>query len=255
MKMETTRFMNIAVCINQVPDTASRVSVRDGVIETGSLNMVLNPYDEYALEEAVRLKEQRAGIVVTAFSAGGKKRYDVLRKALAMGADQACLVENGSSDDSRSVAAGLKKAIRSHYRGLPDLVICGRESSDCNRVQVPIMLAEMLGVAALSAVTKLSMQNDGLSVWREIEGGVEEFLLVPPAVISTEKGLNIPRKTNIKAVMKARKEPVLHIDGSVEEAPGVLYDDFSPISRERSCRFAETAEDLVRMLHEERRVL
>lgn len=253
--MGATRSMNIAVCINQVPDTASRVPVRDGVIETGAINMVLNPYGEYALEEAVRLKEQRAGVVVTAFSAGGKERYDVLRKALAMGADQACLVENGSSDDSMSVAASLDKAMRSHYSGLPDLVICGRESSDCNRAQVPLMLAEMLGVAALGAVTKLSMQDEGLLVSREIERGTEKFLIVPPALISAEKGLNIPRKTNIKAVMKARKQTVLHIDGSVKEAPGVLYSDFTSISRERGGKLAETPEDLVRMLQEERRVL
>lgn len=247
--------MNIAVCIDRVPDTASRVSVRDGVIDTGSLNMVLNPYDEYALEEAVRLKEQLTGVVVTAFSAGEKDRYDVLRKALAMGADQACLVENGRSDDSLSVAASLGKAMRSHYSGRPDLVICGRESSGCNRAQVPLMLAEMLDVAALGAVTALSIQDDGLRVCREIEGGVEEFFIVPPAVISAEKGLNIPRKTNIKAVMKARKQPVLHVDGSVDDAPGVLYSDFTPVSRERGGKLAETPEDLVRMLQEERRVI
>ncbi len=247
--------MNIAVCINQVPDTASRIEVKGAVIDTGYLNMVLNPYDEYALEEAVRLKAQRAGVMVTAFSAGEKTRYDILRKALAMGADHACLVEGGSSEDSRSVAASLNKAIRSHYGGLPDLVFCGRESSDCNRAQVPLMLAEMLGAAALSAVTKLSMQSDALRVWREIEGGVEEFLLFPPAVITTEKGLNVPRKTSIKAVMKARKQTVLHIDGSVEEPPSVLYRDFSAINHERNCRFFDTAEELVKALHEERGVV
>lgn len=255
MKTVTTAFMNIAVCINLVPDTASRVNVRDGVIETESLNMVLNTYDEYALEEAVRLKEQQNGVVVTAFSAGGKDRYDVLRKALAMGADQACLVENTNSDDSLSVAACLNKAMRSHYGGCPDMVLCGRESSDCNRAQVPLMLSEMLGAAALGAVTKLSMQDGGLSVCREIEGGVEEFFIALPAVISAEKGLNIPRKTNIKAVLKARKQPVLHIDGSVEANPGVLYTDFLPVSRERVCTMAETEQELVRMLQEERRVL
>ena len=246
--------MNIAVCINQVPDTTSRINVGNGVIDTGNLNMVLNPYDEYAVEEALRLKEQRSGVIVTAFSAGGKKHYDVLRKALAMGADQACLVEGGGNDDSLVVAASLNKAIRSHYCGLPDLVFCGRESSDCNRAQVPIMLAEMLGVAAVSSITKLSMHDGGLEVWREIEGGVEEYLLRTPAVVSTEKGLNTPRKTNIKAVMKARKQTVLHLDGSVEESPGVLYHDLSSINHQRSCRFSETAEDLVRILHEEGRL-
>lgn len=245
--------MEIAVCINRVPDTGSRIDVQNGIVDASRLNMVLNPYDEYAIEEAVRLKELHAGLTVTAFSAGGKKRYDVLRKALAMGADQVCLAEGGSNEDSYLVAASLCKAIRSHYSGLPDLVFCGRESSDSNRAQVPLMLAEMLGAAAVSDVTKLTMYEGGLRVWREIEGGVEEYMLYTPAVISTEKGLNVPRKTNIKAVMKARKQPVLHLDGSVEKTPGVLYRDFSPVSRERNCKFSETAEDLVRMLYKERR--
>ncbi len=244
--------MHIAVCINQVPDTGSRIDVADGVIGTDNLNMVLNPYDEYAIEEAVRLGEQRTGVTVTAFSAGSRKRYDVLRKALAMGADQACLVEGGGNDDSLVVAASLCKAVRSYYQRLPDLVFCGRESSDCSRAQVPLMLAEMLGMAALSAVIQLSVQEGAVRVWREIEGGIEEYMLHTPAVISVEKGLNAPRKTSIKAVMKARKQPVLHLDGSVDASPGVLYSGFSSISRERNCRFSETAEDLLRLLHEER---
>ncbi|PWW82302.1 electron transfer flavoprotein subunit beta [Prosthecochloris marina] len=248
-------LMNIAVCINQVPDTASGIEVVDSAPDIGYLNKVLNPYDEYAIEEAIRLKELHGDVMVTAFSVGDKKHYDVLRKALSMGADRACLIEGGCHDDSRSVAASLGKAIRLQYEGLPDLVVCGRESSDCNRAQVPLMLAEMLGAAAVTAVTKLLYEDGVLRVWREIEGGIEEYALYPPAVISAEKGLNIPRKTNIKAVMKARKEPVLHIDGTVEASQGVLYRDFSAIRRQKNCRFLETAEDLVRILHEERRIL
>lgn len=247
--------MNIAVCINQVPDTASRVEVRDGAIEGGYLNMVLNPYDEYAVEEALRVRERQENTVVTVFSAGEKGRYDVLRKALAMGADHACLVEGGSSNDSRSVAASLSKAIRSCYEGLPDLVFCGRESADCNRAQVPVMLAEMLGMAVLTAVSKLSMENGAFRAWREIEGGMEEYLLFKPSVISVEKGLNVPRKTNIKAVMKARKQSIVHLDGSVDNQQGVQYLDLFPVSRERKCRFAQTAEELARLLHEEGRVV
>ena len=242
--------MNIAVCINQVPDTGSRIEVRDGVIDASRLNMVLNPYDEYAIEEAVRLKEQNSGVVVTAFSAGGKERYDVLRKAVAMGIDKACLVEVGRNDDSYVVAAALCKAIREYFPALPALVFCGRESSDCNRAQVPLILADMLGIAAISAVSKLEMHGGELKVWRETEGGIEEYALHMPAVISAEKGLNLPRKTSIKAVIKARKQLVEHLDGSVEELPRICYGELSLVNRERNCRFLETPEDLVHMLHE-----
>ena len=244
--------MEIAVCINRVPDTGSRIDVRNGVIETSRLNMVLNPYDEYAIEEAVRFKERHPVVAVTAFSAGGEERYDVLRKAMAMGVDKACLVENGKDDDSYVVAASLCKAIREYYPELPDLVFCGRESSDCNRAQVPLMLAEMLGFAAVSAVTKLEMHSREIKVWREIEGGLEEYVLHTPAVISAEKGLNHPRKTNVKAVVKARKQPVAHVDGSIEESPRILYGTFFSVERSRNCKFLETAGDLVRVLHEER---
>ena len=241
--------MKIAVCINRVPDTGSRIDVRQGIIDSSRFNMVMNPYDEYALEEAVRIKEQHAGTTVSAFSAGGRDHYDVLRKALAVGADAAYLVEGGNNDDSYVVAASLGKAIKELYSGLPDLVFCGRESSDCNRAQVPLMLGEMLGIAAVSAVTKLELLDGELKVWRETEGGMEEYALRAPALLSAEKGLNIPRKTNIKGVMKAKKQPVIHLDGSVEELPRVRYEELQTLTRDRKCRFLDTEKELVALLH------
>ena len=247
--------MHIAVCINRVPDTASRIDVINGAVDTARLTMVLNPYDEYAIEEAVRIKETRDDVVITAFSAGSTEHYDVLRKALAMGADNACLVEGVKTDDSLCVAESLSRAILDHYGNIPDLVICGRESSDCSRAQVPLMLGEKLGAGSLSAVSRLSWQNGTLEAGREIEGGMEVFELSLPAVISVEKDLNIPRKTNVKSVMKARKQEIIHLDGKVSKEPAVVYREFSIIERQRRCRLFDSAEALLASLHEEKGVL
>ncbi len=244
--------MEIAVCLNRVPESSSRIELQNGHIEASCLNMVLNPYDEYAIEEAVRLKEQFGGTSITAFSVGDKTHEDILRKAFAMGVDNACLVEGGKNDDSYLVAASLNKAIRETYRGkLPELVLCGKESSDYNRGQVPLMLAELLGAAGLSAVTKLEMHGKNLKVRRETEGAEEEYELRTPAVISTEKGLNLPRKTNIKAVLQAKKKPITHLDVSpLDASPKIRYEEFSAIHREKNCRFFDAPEDIVQALHE-----
>ena len=244
--------MEIAVCINLVPDTASPVAVRDGAIDEARLNMVLNPYDEYAVEEAVRLRENRAGSTVTAFSAGGGERRDILRKALAMGVDRACLVEGDVSGDSFAVAHVLAEAIRRHYGGVPDLVLCGRESADCNRGQVPLMLASLLGIAAVSAVTALAVNGGGegrLTVEREIESGREVYALTLPALVSAEKGLNIPRKTNMRAVMHARKQPIAAMEAVISPPePRVVYEKMAVVERGRNCSVVESPEELIRML-------
>ena len=242
--------MEIAVCINLVPDTASPVTIRDGALDESHLNKVLNPYDEYAVEEAVRLRENRTGSTVTAFSAGGGERRDILRKALAMGVDRACLVEGDVSGDSFAVAHVLAEAIRRHYKGVPDLVLCGRESADCNRGQVPFMLAGLLGIAAVSAVAALTADGgEGrLKVEREIEGGREVYGVTLPALVSAEKGLNIPRKTNMRAVIHARKQPIVVMEAVTPPEPRVVYGEAAVVERKRNCTVVESPEELVQVL-------
>ncbi|ASQ89886.1 hypothetical protein CHL67_02195 [Prosthecochloris sp. GSB1] len=243
--------MEITVCINQVPDTGSAIVVRDGVVDATRLNMVMNPYDEYAVEEALRFRERFAESRVTVFSVGGEDRFGILRKAIAMGADGACLAESGGVvGDSFSTASILCEAIKRYYARKPDIVICGRESVDCNRAEVPLMVAEMLGMASLSAVVSLKAHEGYLEAKREVEGGVEEYVLETPAVISVEKGLNTPRKTNIKAVMQARKKTIDRMDGFALVEPKVLYRELAAVQRKRTCRFVDSVEELTRLLHQ-----
>lgn len=248
--------MNIAVCVCQVPDTASVIGYIDGVIDYSRVNWVMNPYDEYALEEAVRLKERFGGSVVTVFTFSSDSSKEVLRKALSMGADKA--VQVSCSDevfDPFQTAQVMSKAITEVYRiALPDLIFCGKQSTDFQSAQVPSMLAEMLGMASVNGITSLTVSDDCLQVEREIEGGVEYIDLTCPAVLSAEKGLNTPRNTSIRGVMDARKKSLDLVSVSMNDVPFVLMTGMKPIERKKNCCIVPDEKELIRILTLERNV-
>ncbi|MEI8033056.1 MAG: electron transfer flavoprotein subunit beta/FixA family protein [Chlorobiaceae bacterium] len=240
--------MHFAVCICQVPDTASVIGFVDGVIDRSRVNEVINPYDEYALEEALRQKELFGGSTVTVFCAGPPSAAEVLRKALAMGADRAFLV-TAEPVDPWQTAHLLCRAILAVYSShLPDLLFCGKHSTDFQSGQVPSMLAELLGIASFSGVISIEASGEGITLEREIEGGVESAFLPYPALISAEKGLNIPRKTSIKGVMEGRKKPLETLAISIEEPPFVILSGIEPLSRKKTCCFLQDETDLVELL-------
>jgi electron transfer flavoprotein beta subunit len=247
--------MHIAVCLCQVPDTASVISFVDGTLDLSRVNEVMNPFDEYALEEAVSLKERFEGSVVTLFSVAPPSAKEMLRKALAMGGDRAFLISSTEElPDPFQTALLLSRAISTCYAdALPDLVFCGKHSTDFQSAQVPLMLAELLGMASVSAIIKLNASVDGLiQVEREIEGGIESLDLHYPALFSVEKGLNVPRKTTIKAVMEARKKPIDLLPVSISERAFVTMTSIKPLIRKKKCRFVPDASELIRRLsHEE----
>ncbi|NTU44775.1 MAG: electron transfer flavoprotein subunit beta/FixA family protein [Chlorobiaceae bacterium] len=244
--------MNIAVCLCQVPDSASVIGFADGALDRSRINEVMNPYDEYALEEAVCLKERIAGSLVTVFTVAPLSAKDMLRKALALGADRAVLVSAAEPSDPYFTALQLKSALMEFYEGiLPDLVFCGKSSTDFQSAEVPSMLGALLGIASVSGVTSLNVSGEHLHLEREIEGGVEQIELHYPVVISAEKGLNQPRKTTVKAVMEARKKPIDLLAVSVDGAPLVLVSDFKALERKKVCRFAEDEKELLLLLSNE----
>lgn len=245
--------MNIAVCLCQVPDTASVIGFVDGEIDLSRINWVINPYDEYALEEALRLRERFEGSVVTVFSIAPASANELLRKALAMGADRAVLVSDPGVADPFQTALVLARAISTVYGAdLPDLVFCGKQSTDFQSAQAPPMLAEMLGIASVSAVTALTFSAEGLQVEREIEGGVEYLSLAFPALLSAEKGLNVPRKTSIKGVMEARKKPIDQLTVTLDEPPRVEMISIKSLERAKICRFVSDEQELIQLLRDER---
>ena len=242
--------MNIAVCICQVLDLPSSVAVVDGALDLSRVAWVMNPYDEYAVEEAVRLKEQFPGSVVIALAAAPEAGKELLQKALAMGADRAVEVRSLPLQDSFQAAWVLAEAIRNIYgKELPELVLCGRESLDLQNGSVPAMLAGMLGMPFTGPVTALRSDGERLELEREADGGMECIDACYPLVISTEKGLNIPRKTGIRQVMEARKKPLEIMQASALPDPLVCFAGAEPVSRKKVCRFAETPAELAGLLH------
>ena len=241
--------MQIAVCLCQVPDTSSVISFVEGVIDFSRVNEMMNPYDDYALEEAVSLKERFEGSVVTLFCVAPPSAREMLRKALAMGGDRALLISTTERPDPFQTALLLCRAVAAFYGGvLPDLVFCGKHSTDFQSAQVPLMLAELLGIESVSAIIKLEASADSIQVEREIEGGIESLEVHYPALFSVEKGLNAPRKTTIKAVMEARKKTIDLLPLTISESPYVTITSIKPLVREKKCRFVQDPKELVRLL-------
>ena len=196
--------MNSVVCISQVPDTESRIKIAgDGrrVDETG-LKFIVSPYDEFALEEAIRLKEKSGGDV-TVISFGPDRVQQALRECLARGATKALHVK-GESADADSL--GIAKVLAAAIKAIPhDLVFFGKQGVGSDNSLVGPMVAELLGYPQVNVVTHLEVGDGKLTAHREIEAA-EEIIEAPlPAVITAQKGLNEPRYASLKGIMAAKK--------------------------------------------------
>jgi electron transfer flavoprotein beta subunit len=206
--------MKICVCLKQVPDTESKIKISadQSGIDTAGIKWVINPYDEYAVEEAIKLKEANPGSTVTVFSLGPKKRTaDSVRTALAMGADEGVLIDGPEYADSLSTAKGLSAAIKAD--GPFDIIFSGKLAIDDNGSSVSQMLAEFLNVPHATVVSKFTKTSEGILIERDIEGGAREVLqLMLPAVIAANKGLNLPRYASLPGIMKAKKKVLKELD-------------------------------------------
>jgi electron transfer flavoprotein beta subunit len=215
--------VKIVVCVKQVPSSEARIAVApDGVsIKTEELEMVVNPYDEYALEEALQIKEAKGG-EVTVVTVGPEKAKEALRTCLAMGADRGLIVQDPSYHGGDGL--GIARILGDVIRGLePDLVLCGKLSIDVESDSVGIALAETLGWPHVSMATKIEWTDDAhLRVHREIEGGREVVDVALPALLTAEKGLNEPRYPSLKGIMAAKRKPI------DEVTPQVSADEVGP---------------------------
>jgi electron transfer flavoprotein beta subunit len=219
--------MNVYVFVKRVPDTESRIKIQaDGkTVATEGLNFVLSPYDEYAVEEALRLKTAKGG-KVTVFTAGSDESLPILRKCLAMGADEAVLIKDaaGETYDGLRTARLIAAALHKKYSGF-DLLLFGKQAVGTDNSQVPSMVAELLGLPQANVVVKLEIEGSSGTAYREIEGAQEKVVFSLPAVISAQKGLNEPRYETLKGIMAAKKKeiPVL-----TPEALEFRPEDLSP---------------------------
>lgn len=206
--------MKIAVCVKAVPDTATKITIgADKVhIDKTGVRYIVSPYDEFAIEEAIKLKEKLGGETV-AFSLGGDEVTDVLRDALARGIDEAVHLKDElfADLDPLSTAKMLAAAIAG---GSFDLILCGQQGVGGDNNQVPAMLAELLDLPQASVVVKLEIENSKFRAECEIEGAHEIVEGSLPAVVSAQKGLNEPRYPSIKGVMAARKKEIVVRDAA-----------------------------------------
>lgn len=202
--------MNIFVCIKQVPDTETKVTPNsDGTfIETSSIKWIMNPYDEFAVEQALLLKAANAGSTVTVVRVGGVKDTEALRTALAMGADEAILVEAEDNLDSYMIAKSIKGAIEKSGK-TPDVIFTGKQAIDDDCLQVPQIVAQMLNMPSVSVVVGFEENSGTYTLKREVDGGsLEVYEVSSPVLIACNKGLNTPRYASLPGIMKAKKKPL-----------------------------------------------
>ncbi|MBU6152674.1 MAG: electron transfer flavoprotein subunit beta/FixA family protein [Bdellovibrionales bacterium] len=201
--------MNLYVCIKQVPDTETKIKLNadsSGIDSTG-IKWIMSSYDEYGVEEALRIKEKNPGATVTAVSAGPDRVVETLRTALAMGADNAIHVELPETADSSMAAKAIAMTLKKEAK--VDLVFFGKEALDDGAAQVPQLVAAHLGIPAVTVVCGMEYAGNTLKCKREIEGGSFEMVEVSaPAVIAGSKGLNDPRYATLPNIMKAKKKEV-----------------------------------------------
>jgi electron transfer flavoprotein beta subunit len=226
--------MKIGVIIKQVPDTETKLKISSDQkkIDTSALKWIINPYDEYAIEEAIRFKEKNPIAQTVAFCLGPKSRCaDALRTALALGIDEAVLIDTDSIFDSLQTAYVISQAIKSE--GEFSFIFSGRSSIDGNSFAIPQMVAEFLNYATLSCISKIEYNDAGAIVHKEIEGGSKEiYQIAKPFLLSVTKGLNTPRYASLPGIMKAKKKPIKEV-----VAQSLLTDFSSPVSTLESLNY------------------
>ena len=202
--------MKILVALKQVPDTESRIKVAaDGrSLDPADVKWITSPYDEYALEEAIRIKEAK-GAEVVALSVGTDAAKDVLKNALALGADTAVLLKGDGQGDAFAVAQMIAAYVKD--KGF-DLILCGNKGLGGDNAAMGPMLAELLGWAQANVIVKLELGEGTFQAEREIEGGSEIVAGALPAVITAQKGLNEPRYASLKGIMAAKKKTIEELD-------------------------------------------
>lgn len=260
--------MEIIVLLKQVPSTESMIEIGgDGKsIKPEGIKWVINPYDEFAVEEALRIRDAQGG-TVTIVSAGPQKASDAIRTALAMGADSGILVSDPALEgcDSLGTATVLSKAVK----GMPyDLVIAGQRAVDDDNFLVGAAVAQKLGIPLISMVIKEEIADGRITCHKTIDGGTVVVESELPALFTTQRGLNEPRYASLPGIMKAKKKPIdtktladLGLDPSEVVVDRVKIVAMKPPPERKAGRIIEgdTAEEkaaaLVKALHEEAKVI
>jgi electron transfer flavoprotein beta subunit len=249
--------MKVLVAVKRVIDYNVKVRVKsDGTgVETANVKMSMNPFDEIAVEETIRMKEAGTASEIVAVSMGVAQCQETIRTALAMGADRGVLVQHDGELESLAIAKLLKAIVE---REQPGLVIVGKQSIDGDHSQTGQMLAALLGWPQGTFAFRIETEGDKLKVTREIDGGLETVLLATPAVLTTDLRLNEPRFASLPNIMKAKKKPIDTMtpeDLGVDVTPRVrVLEVVEPAKRQAGVKVADVGE-LVEKLKNEAKVI
>ena len=256
--------MQIYVCVKHVPDTAAKISVVGGNGFAETCKFIVNPYDEYGIEEAVQQVKQAGSGEVVIVTVGKESAMVTLRAALAQGADRGIIVKTDSHFlDSALTALALHKAIEQD--GSPDLIFCGKQSIDSEGMQTSFRLARAFDMPVITDVVDLSIDNRAATVEREIGGGSRQVVEMSlPGVIGATRGLNEPRYPKLPDILKAKKKDVKQIDiaelGLDLTSPQTEIVNLEAVPERGQARMMdgstrEMVEQLVNILKEEDKVL
>jgi electron transfer flavoprotein beta subunit len=259
--------MNIVVLIKRVPDTETRIQLKDGKVVTDGISWIISPYDEYGIEEALRINEKQGSGKVTLLCLGPEEAKETIRKGLALGADDAihvndpALLNGDASTTAKVLAAALKKMQF-------DFVLAGKQAVDEDNAQVAVRVAELAGLPHVNSVIKLEFSDDKKSAkcMREVDGDRDLAETSLPAIITAQQGLNEPRYPSLKGIMGAKKKTItdwkaadlgidpasllakletVKLDPPPARPPGKLIPGDA----------ATATKELVRLLHEEAKVV
>jgi len=247
--------MKILVCISKAPDTTSKISFKDGntKFEEAGVQWIINPYDEwYALVRAIELKEKDASVTIHLITVGGADTEPIIRKALALGGDEAIRI-NAASDDSYYVAAQIAEIAK---QGSYDLVFTGKETIDYNASSIGGLVAELLDVPYISLATKFDLNGTTATVTREIEGGEEVAEVSLPLVVSCAKGVAEQRIPNMRGIMAARTKPLKVTEpANIDTLTSITSYELPPAKAGVKLVAADNVAELVRLLHEEAKAI
>lgn len=247
--------MKILVCISKTPDTTAKIAFTDNntKFDTNGVQWIINPYDEwYALVRAIELKEADAATVIHLVTVGAADAEPIIRKALALGGDEAIRV-NADSHDSFFIASQIAEVAK---QGAYDLVFAGKETIDYNGSSIGGMVAEMLDLPYVSLATKFDIASGTATITREIEGGEETCEAALPLVVSCQKGMAEARIPNMRGIMAARTKPLKVVEPvAVEALTSVAGFGLPPAKAGVKLVDPENVGELVRLLHEEAKAI
>ena len=246
--------MKILVCISKTPDTTAKIAFADNNTKFAGdgIQWIINPYDEwYALVRAIELKEADPSTTIHLVNVGGADTDPIIRKALALGGDEAIRI-NADSHDSFYIAAQIAAIAK---EGNYDLIFTGKETIDYNGSSIGGMLAELLDLPYVSLATQFTLEGNSASIVREIDGGEETNKVQLPVVVSCQKGMAEQRIPNMKGIMGARSKPLKVVEPTaVEPLTSIASFDLPPAKAGVKLVSADNPEELVRLLHEEAKV-